>query len=183
MTSLSVLASVIYGRGLSLLPQRGLRKEPSPSSNPTNQENSLNFCLAIIVILWGTCACGSGVVLRVTTSVTAVDRITLGIDTIRVWVPDTMWAEPFHDSPITAPVCRPLPHVMVRGVMDDAGLSLTLTLEMDRAYTLPCAGGVVSGHDACTPVPSGVRTHVRALLTIIFSSTARCKSRPSEAAI
>lgn len=63
------------------------------------------------------------VVLRLAAAIAAVDSISEAV--IRVRMPHTVRANPFHHCPIASPVRRECPHRMVAGIVDHAELGGT----------------------------------------------------------
>lgn len=79
-----------------------------------------------------------------TTAVTPMRTIPTTL--IGVRVPDPMRADPFHDPPISPPVCRPRVHVMVRRMMDHTPAPCARARGVDGAEPLPDPGGVRAAH-------------------------------------
>jgi len=48
----------------------------------------------------------------------------------------TVWTNALHDASIISPVLGPLPHVVVRGVVDTAVAPCTLSLRVDMKNTI-----------------------------------------------
>jgi hypothetical protein len=44
---------------------------------------------------------------------------------VGIWVTYSMLTKPFHNSRVTAPIQRPITHMMVRRIVNDTGLSFT----------------------------------------------------------